>query len=123
LDIATDIGELLLALAFKIGKHEKQWRSFDKVLSKYIVLNIILDRDNSEMIRPIKKALLTDDAPSDETRALVAKELGNTAISDYREYYSSSRIEIIMKGLDQEQLRDRFKIVSELMNPAQSLNQ
>lgn len=116
LDIATDIGELLLSLAFKIGKHEKRWRNFQKVISKYIVLNIILDRDNLEMIRSIKKALLNDDAPSGEVRTLVAKELSDTVFGDYREYYASSSIEIIMKKLDQEQLKNKFKIVSALMN-------
>lgn len=117
LDIAIDIGEMLLSLAFKIGKHEKQWNNFKKVLSAYIVLNMILNRDNSEMIRSIKKALLNADVLPTEVRTRVAKKLSDTVFGDYREYYASSRIEIIMKKLDQEQLKNRFQTVSELMNP------
>jgi hypothetical protein len=109
------IVDLLLAWAFRAGRHHTPWAILERVLCGLATLTIAGGRERSKLLNDISVRLSSENAPDQQTRHLAAQGIRERAASLHSQSYVSSDIEIAMSKVDGTRLRPLLEeVASEL---------
>lgn len=118
-DIASDIGEMLLSWAFKAGKHERGWGTLQRALCGSATLAVAQGNPApTELLNDLSGYLAKPEAPEQEIRDRAARELHERAAELHREGHWSSAIEQAISRADHVKLRPLLEAIAMQLSPS-----
>jgi hypothetical protein len=118
-EFAVDVKKLLLAWAFKAGKHESGWHVLERSLYALATLALLAGDDGvcEPLKRDITQRLAEPGAPDKEIRDRAARNIRRRAATLSREEHGYSRIDTEMNGIDHQKLRPLLENLANILSP------
>ena len=116
-EVAEQAHKLLLAWAFKAGKHETGWGVLERSLCGLATLDLTRGQDGSALIAALSKYLSKDNTLDQAVRDHAARDIRERAATLYRDPSPLSRIEYGMKKTDQGKLRPLLEEIANQLSP------
>ncbi|MFC1884659.1 DUF2254 family protein [Thermodesulfobacteriota bacterium] len=121
-DIALRTRELLLSWAFKAGRHQTGWGTFERAFYGLACLNIIFDMDNDVLLKDIDKRLGSKNAPELAIRLRASNIIREEARSYHDDRFTIRAIENAMVQVDQDKLKILLSAIADQLVP-EKINQ
>jgi hypothetical protein len=115
-EVADSVEKLLLVWAFKAGKFQNGWGTFEHTLYALAALALERGQIDQSLVRLTEK-MATPDIPSEEIRARAARNIREQAATFYRLRHSLRSVEISMERSDHEQLRPLLESIADIVSP------